>query len=115
MVAPKRRAAHGSSESIEGRAMAIVRIVQPQMITTEIYDQVNAKMGIEDSPPDGLIVHTAGFVDGVFQIVDVWESAEHARRFDTERLVPAITEVIGAGPPGEPQSTEYELHGLVKP
>jgi hypothetical protein len=95
--------------------MAVVRIVQPPMITTEIYDQVNAKMGVEDSPPDGLLVHTAGTVDGVFQIVDVWESSDHAQRFDSERLVPAITEVMGGPPPGAPQTTEYELHSLVKP
>lgn len=95
--------------------MAIVRIVQPPMITTEIYDQVNEKMGIQDSPPDGLLVHTAGFADGVFQIVDVWESTEHAQRFDTERLIPAIAEVTGAAPPGEPSTVEYELYSVVKP
>jgi hypothetical protein len=95
--------------------MAVVRIVQPPMITTEIYDQVNAKMGVEESPPDGLLVHTAGIIDGVFQIVDVWESSEHAQRFDDERLGPAVAEVMGGPPPGAPPATEYELYGLVKP
>jgi hypothetical protein len=41
--------------------MAVVRIVQPPMITAEMYDRVNAEMDIENSPPEGLIVHTAGY------------------------------------------------------
>jgi hypothetical protein len=49
-------------------------------------------------------------------IVDVWESEEHARRFDDERLTPAIREVTGIeNPPGEPQVTVYELHHLIRP
>jgi hypothetical protein len=95
--------------------MAVVRIVQPPMITAEIYDRVNAEMKIEDSPPEGLIVHTAGELDGVFQIVDVWESAEHAERFDRDRLAPAVAEVVGMTQPEGPPTRAYELHKLVRP
>lgn len=95
--------------------MAVVRIVQPPMITAEIYDRVNAEMNVEDSPPEGLIVHTAGELDGVFQIVDVWESAEHAERFDRDRLAPAVAKVAGMTPPEGPPTTTYELHKLVRP
>jgi len=102
--------------------MAILRINTPPMLTAEIYDAVNVKAGVDRDPPEGLLMHCAGEVDGVFQVVDVWDSEEHARRFDTERLAPAIEEVVfapnpgQAPPPGTPPSmTVYELHNLVLP
>jgi hypothetical protein len=86
------------------------------MVTAEMYDAVNAKINIDQSPPEGLLMHSAGDLNGTWQIVDVWESEEHARRFDTERLAPAIREVTGMeNPPGSPQVTVYELHHLVRP
>jgi hypothetical protein len=99
--------------------MAILRIVQPPMLTAEVYDAVNARMGIDGEPPEGLLMHSAGVVDGTWQIVDVWESEEHARRFDSERLTPAIGGVVGSAgagpPPPAPSATIYELHHLVRP
>jgi hypothetical protein len=94
--------------------MAIIRIVRPP-ITAEIYDAVNEKAGVADNPPEGLIMHTAGEVDGQWQIVDVWESAADAERFGTERLGPALEAVMGGTPPGPPPTTVYELHNLNRP
>ena len=96
--------------------MAVIRIVQPPMVTKEMYDEVNARMDIDSTPPDGLIMHSAGEVDGSFQIVDVWESEEHARRFDAERLSSAVAAVAGPdAPSGSPPATVYELHKLMVP
>ena len=95
--------------------MAIIRITQPQMVTQEIYEAVNAKMGVDANPPGGLLLHCAGEVEGRWQIVDVWESEQHAQRFDSERLVPAIEAVVGSPPQGPPTTTTYELHNLVMP
>jgi hypothetical protein len=96
--------------------MAVLRIVQPPMVTPEVYDAVNAAAKVEESPPEGLLVHTAGDVNGTWQIVDVWESEDHARRFDEDRLTPAIREVTGMDrPPGSPEIALYELHTLIRP
>jgi hypothetical protein len=96
--------------------MAVLRIVQPPMVTKEMYDAVNAHMGVDASPPEGLIMHSAGDLDGTWQIVDVWESEEHAQRFDAERLGPAVAAVAGATPPaGPPPTTVYELYNLMLP
>jgi hypothetical protein len=95
--------------------MAIIRIVRPPMLTAELYDAVNEKAGVEESPPEGLLMHTAGEVDGQFQIVDVWESEEAADRFGAERLGPAVESVMGGAPAGPPPSTVYELHRVVRP
>jgi hypothetical protein len=80
-----------------------------------MYDAVNAKIDMGANPPAGLIVHTAGEVDGQWQVVDVWETREDAERFDNERLIPAITEVAGPGGPRGPQMTVYEAHNVVSP
>jgi hypothetical protein len=90
------------------------------MLTREIYDAVNVKAGVASDPPAGLLIHTAGEVDGVFQIVDVWETAAHAERFDSERLNPAINEVVGAvagaeAPAGAPAPITYQLHHVIRP
>jgi hypothetical protein len=94
--------------------LAIIRITQPP-ITREIYDAVNAKLGA-DNPAEGLLMHSAGEVNGTWQIVDVWESEEHYRRFDSERLTPAIQEVAGQAPPGAaPSVTVYEAYNVIFP
>lgn len=96
--------------------MAILRIVRPPMVDKQTYDAVNAHMSVHSTPPEGLIMHSAGEVDGAWQIVDVWESEQHAQRFDAERLGPAIAEVAGATPPlGPPPTTVYELYNLMLP
>ena len=95
--------------------MAIVRIIRPEGTTREMYDAVNAKIDIGAEPPAGLILHTAGEVDGQWQVVDVWESQADAERFDNERLRPAIAAVAGEGDPGRPQMIVYEAHSVVRP
>jgi hypothetical protein len=94
--------------------MAIVRIVRPPG-GTEAYDEIAALIGAREDPPAGLILHTAGMVDGSMQIMDVWETAEDADVFDRERVGPAVTQVMGpmGGPP--PGLKIYELHEIVQP
>jgi hypothetical protein len=95
--------------------MAIIRIIRPPMLTADVYEAVNARAEVNENPPEGLLIHTAGEVDGEWQIVDVWQSAEHARRFDEERLAPAIAAVVGSAPPGPPPRSVYELHRVIRP
>ena len=65
---------------------------------TTNYDFVKEKIG--EGPFEGLIVHTAGFDDeaGVFRILDVWETREHADRFLAEHVQPLIDEGPSAFP-----------------
>jgi hypothetical protein len=81
--------------------------------STTNYDAIAERLGTD--PPDGAIVHTAGFDDeaGVFRIFDVWESKEQAERFVNERVMPLVAELA----PDAAQPTRhgyYELHDLVK-
>jgi hypothetical protein len=66
------------------------------------YDAVRAKLDIANDPPDDLILHSAGELEGppfqifkTFQIFNLWESREQADRFNRERLQPARVEVMG--------------------
>jgi hypothetical protein len=83
--------------------------------STPTYDGVQEKLGVEQNPPSGLILHSAGFGDdGVFRIYEVWESREAAEGFFEERIMPAVNEVSD-GEPSLPVKQElYELHNLVR-
>jgi hypothetical protein len=99
--------------------MAVVMILDSPNFGTDMYDAVNAKMDITANPPEGLICHTAGVVDGNFRIIDVWESEDDYERFSKDRLGPAIQEVSEGQAP-QPQGGErpekfYELHNVIAP
>jgi hypothetical protein len=87
--------------------------------STTNYDFVADKIG--DGPFQGLIAHTAGFddEDGVFRILDVWESREDAERFLAANVQPLVEQGPQAfpNPDSFTQPTRdgfYELHHLVK-
>ena len=80
--------------------MTVVHISRGGNMTQETYEQVSAQMGTEQDPPPGLIVHTAAEVDGVWQVVDIWESKEKWESFLNGRLGPAVVEVMGPPPEG---------------
>jgi hypothetical protein len=99
--------------------MAVVVITRPEGVNEEMYDAVQEKLG--NDMPEGMIVHTSGRNDeGVFQIVDVWESREAHGRFAQDRLMPAINAVMQdmgmdqmQGPPRD--QTTYETHNVMGP
>jgi hypothetical protein len=86
---------------------------------TSNYDAISAKLGVEDNMPDGLIAHTAGRdSNGVFRIFDIWESREQAQRFQDERLMPIVQEMMQQqGSDMAPPDTVdlYELYDVVHP
>ena len=98
-------------------AVAVVTTDFPEGIGTEMYDSVNAEMGVADDPPAGMIFHWAGYVDGKWTITDVWESREANERFRAERLFPAIQKVSGMDPTAGPMPTvtEHPVHNYEKP
>jgi hypothetical protein len=98
-------------------AVAIRTTDFPEAVGTDMYDGVNAEMDVANDPPDGLIFHWAGEVDGKWTITDIWESREAHDRFLEERLFPAIRKVSGMDPASGPQPTmsEFAVHNYIKP
>jgi hypothetical protein len=98
-------------------AVAIRTTDFPERVGTEMYDGVQAALDIASNPPDGLLFHWAGEVDGKWTVMDVWESRGAYDRFLQERLFPAIEQVSGMNPATGPQPTisEFAVHNFVKP
>ena len=92
--------------------MSILRIVK-RYPNWGMYEAVSAALDFEHDHPLGLIMHGAAEADdGMIQIAQVWDSEEYARRFDEERLMPAL-EAVGA--PRDAEIRIFELHHLVTP
>jgi hypothetical protein len=85
--------------------------------TTTNYDAIQERLNAREDPPEGGLVHTAGFDEdaGVFRIFDVWETREAGERFIRERLRPILEEVMASRPDAAPPDREawYELHDLM--
>jgi hypothetical protein len=98
-------------------AVAIRTTDFPEGVGTNMYDAVSAEMDVANDPPQGLIFHWAGDVDGKWTVNNVWESREAYDRFREERLFPAIRKVSGMDPGSDPQPTvtEFAVHDYVKP
>jgi hypothetical protein len=84
--------------------------------STGDYDAITARVGAEDDPPEGPILHTAGFDEemSVFRIFEVWETREAAERFH-ERVVAAVIELTGGRVevPLPARQYFYDLHALL--
>jgi hypothetical protein len=86
--------------------------------STTNYDAFSERIAAQ-RPPEGLIVHAAGFTDdGVFRVFEVWESRDHQQRFFDDVLKPMLDEepVVDptrTNPPDRQYS--YELHNVARP
>jgi len=86
--------------------------------STTNYDHIIGRLGLDQDPPEGLVVHTAGWDEraGVFRIVAVWQSADTANAFMRDRLQPILDEgpvnpVLREEPDLE---SMYETHHFVQ-
>jgi hypothetical protein len=93
-----------------------VAIRQTAPVDLKTYDQVDNALGLDDTPPEGMILHTAGAVPDGVAIFDIWESEEAYQTFREQKLLPAIAKVAGdeaaqGGPPED--QVIYEVHHRV--
>lgn len=86
--------------------------------STTNYDAGREQLNLETDPPDGLIVHTAGWdeADGVFRMFGVWETRDQLERFMKERLQPILDQGPANPDNAAPPSHEamYDLHDVAK-
>lgn len=97
----------------------VMQQVMPDGVSLDMIDAVTEEMGVEGSPPDGMIVHTHFEKDGRSHIVDVWESAEAHQAFVESRLMPAMAKVAAArgfdlAAAGPPETVLTEVHRVVR-
>ena len=97
--------------------MTWVLIQKAQEASWDDYESVSKALAVNDSPPEGLILHAAGEENGKWRSVDVWESEAAYEQFRDQRLMPAVQEAMGADAiaAGPPPSESFEVKNLVKP
>jgi hypothetical protein len=78
--------------------------------TQEQYDAVNDQMGIAQDPPDGLIFHAAGPIEGGWGVIDFWESRDHFDSFLAGRIQPAIEALGDRAPQSPPDIKEFPVY-----
>jgi hypothetical protein len=83
--------------------------------TQEQYDTTHRHMGIDSNPPEGLIFHMAGPIDGGWGVIDVWESREAFDRFGRGLMLTTVQELGDQALPGPPDLKEFPVHNFDKP
>jgi hypothetical protein len=83
--------------------------------TQEQYEAVHRHMDIDNDPPQGLIFHSAGPIEGGWGIIDFWESAGAFDSFAQGRLMPAVGELGDRAFQAPPDRKEFPVHNFNKP
>ena len=89
--------------------MAVVMQMEWPEVSVEQYEELRGVVNWEGDPATGGMFHVAFIDDGVFKVVDVWESAEHFQTFVDSRLMPGVAQV---GVQGEPKVTITPAHSV---
>jgi hypothetical protein len=89
----------------------VLKIVKRQM-TLNAYAAAAAELGLDRQHPLGRIMHGASRVGDTMQIVQAWESADDARRYDDEIVRPALDAVNA---PMDAAIAVFELDHLITP
>ncbi len=84
--------------------------------TQEQYLAVHDHLDSENRPPQGLIFHSSGPIDGGWGVLDFWHSRNAFDQFAQTRLMPAIAE-LGASRafPEPPDIKEFPVHNYTTP
>ena len=80
--------------------------------TQESYDAAHQVMEVDSNPPAGMIVHSAGPIDGGWGVIDFWESREAFDAFVSDRLMPNLQGLGDKGFPSPPDVKEFAVHNL---
>ena len=83
--------------------------------TQEQYIAVHDHLDIESRPPDGLIFHSSGPIDGGWGILDVWHNRNDFDQFAQSRLMPAVAELGDRAFPEPPDIKVFPVHNYTTP
>ena len=90
--------------------MAFARMFNNPHVSQEQYDGMIAKLGVNDNPPHGAIVHIAGAAaDGVWRVIEVWESEQDAAAWDA--ILEPQLEAAGMK---RPAPETWQVHNLIQ-
>jgi hypothetical protein len=83
--------------------------------TQEQYIAVHDHLDMELRPPDGLIFHASGPVEGGWRLLDFWHTRSHFDEFVEGRLRHALQELGDSAFPSPPEIVEFPIHNYTVP
>jgi hypothetical protein len=92
--------------------MAILSVMEWVGNSPSFYGAIIGRMGVQDTPAEGILLHVAAQTPTGMQIVEVWSDQDAFETFIRERLLPAAKDV---GLTTEPEYTITEVANLFAP
>ncbi|MBV8941398.1 MAG: hypothetical protein JO321_01825 [Solirubrobacterales bacterium] len=87
--------------------MAIGIRMKLEGVTAEQFEVMERSVDPDSNPPEGLIFHASGPIDGGWGVIDFWRSRELFDRFAQERIGSAVA---AAGVSVTPDIREFSVH-----
>src|ERR1039457_7210623 len=98
-----------------GLEMAVGLRLKFSGATQQQYETTHGHMGVEGNPPEGMIFHSAGPIEGGWGVIDFWESREAFDRFVESGFGPAAQELGDRTFTTPPDIKEFPVHNISKP
>ena len=89
--------------------MAVAMTMHWPGLTSDQYDAVMARLGLDANPPAGAVLHVATVTDEGVEVCDIWQTEQAFNGFLEQRLLPVVSEL---GIAGEPEIRLVPLHNL---
>jgi hypothetical protein len=89
--------------------MAVAMYMHWPGVTSDQYDAVMARLGLDANPPAGAVLHMATVTDDGLEVCDIWQTEQALNGFLDQRLLPVVSEL---GISGEPDIRVVQLHNL---
>jgi len=105
----------GLHHRLEEAAMAVGLRIKFEGGTQEQYEATSSRLRADQNPPEGLIFHSAGPIEGGWGLIEFWDSREAFDRFVESRLGPAAHELGDRTFTVPPDIKEFPVHNIIKP
>ena len=89
--------------------MAVAMFMHWPGVTSDQYDAVMARLGLDAQPAAGGVLHVATQTDEGLDVCDVWQTEQAFHGFLEQRMLPVVSEL---GIEGEPEIRLVPLHNL---
>jgi hypothetical protein len=89
--------------------MAVAMFMHWPGVTSDQYDAIMARLGLDANPAAGGVLHLATMTDEGLEVCDVWQTEQAFHSFLEQRMLPIVSEL---GISGEPEIKLSPLHNL---
>ena len=89
--------------------MAVAMFMHWPGVTSDQYDAVMARLGLDANPAAGGVLHVAALTDEGLEVCEVWQTEQAFRGGGGGGMLPVMSE-LGIG--GEPEIKLVPLHNL---